>query len=426
MKESKYNYYLDYKGDVLWFNGISHKFFTLKKDLSEKIRNNLNILKDLSPSFYEKLCANQFIVDDEVDEIEIIRNETIKSRKAKDYFLILIPTLNCNFNCWYCVQDHKESLMKDVAIEKVKNHLEYMIREEHISSLHIEWFGGEPFMYFEKVIVDISKYAIQLCDNANIPFTNTATTNGYYLVPSIVAELEELRFVRFQITIDGDRSQHNKVKKCEESNSTFDSTLGNIDNLLAKTNTIEVMLRLNYHDGNLSEKVIDDVNKLIREDVRSKIYILLRRIWQVNTSFERSVTIRHMFEVFRKSGYRFSDIDVENNLMHCFTDKKYYNAINYDGGVLKCTANGDLELESSPGFLKDNGDVEWKDGFLDKYYKLRYENEMCLKCKHLPLCMGNCARDYKLEDQNDFKYSCVSSVDLNFKDIIYNYCENNS
>ncbi|GET30780.1 hypothetical protein [Prolixibacter sp. SD074] len=86
MKESKYNYYLDYKGDVLWFNGISHKFFTLKKDLSEKIRNNLNILKDLSPSFYEKLCANQFIVDDEVDEIEIIRNETIKSRKARIIF----------------------------------------------------------------------------------------------------------------------------------------------------------------------------------------------------------------------------------------------------------------------------------------------------------------------------------------------------
>ncbi|GET30781.1 hypothetical protein [Prolixibacter sp. SD074] len=73
--------------------------------------------------------------------------------------------------------------MKDVVIEKVKNHLEYMIREEHISSLHIEWFGGEPFMYFEKVIVDISKYAIQLCDNANIPFTNTATTNGWYLQP---------------------------------------------------------------------------------------------------------------------------------------------------------------------------------------------------------------------------------------------------
>lgn len=104
MKPSHYNYILSKDSKSYWYNGVSHKFFTLPIELGDKIKPlicNPEILKESAPSFYQKLVDNEFIIDDNVDEIEVIRKRNLETIHSKDYFLVILPTLNCNYKCWY-------------------------------------------------------------------------------------------------------------------------------------------------------------------------------------------------------------------------------------------------------------------------------------------------------------------------------------
>ena len=102
-----------------------------------------------------------------------------------------------------------------------------------------EWFGGEPFLYFDKVIRPISEYAISICNEAKIPFFNSATTNGFYLTSKILPQLDKLKFRRFQITIDGNREFHDKVKFQKGCSSTFNHVLTNINNILTQNKDVD-------------------------------------------------------------------------------------------------------------------------------------------------------------------------------------------
>ena len=247
MKPSHYNYILSKDSKSYWYNGVSHKFFTLPIELGNKIKPlicNPEILKESAPSFYQKLVDNEFIIDDNVDEIEVIRKRNLETIHSKDYFLVILPTLNCNYKCWYCIQNHIPSMMSQETITRVKKHIDYMIDERNITSLHIEWFGGEPFMYFKQVIAPISEYAIEKCDKAKIPFLNSATTNGYFLSSDKIKDLKRLKFSGFQITLDGDKGNHDKVKFQNGCDSAFVHTLGNIDKILSALKDMNIVLRL--------------------------------------------------------------------------------------------------------------------------------------------------------------------------------------
>jgi len=370
MKISKYNYYVKDGKDCFWFNGITQFFLKSDVDLSKKLENNLinNIegVKNSIPALYEKLIMKGFVIEDNVEEVDLIRELNDKVSNSKNYFLIILPTLNCNFNCWYCVQDHVETKMDQITFSNIKKHIKKMVIEEKIESLHIEWFGGEPFLFFDEIVKPLSIYALNLCKKHELPFRNTATTNGYLLNKTSAISLEKLGFKHFQISIDGTRIQHNKVKNSKDGNSAFDVTLENINFILSNSNNIQITLRLNYSNKNLKESIIKEVNGLIEEKNRTKIKVVFRRIWQEKADETRGEKITEMINSFEESGYCTSRWDLDNGFIPSYADKKYYNAINYNGNVLKCTANDDLQHNNPPGKLENDGNIAWEDGVLDK------------------------------------------------------------
>ena len=68
--------------------------------------------------------------------------------------------------------------------------------------------------------------------------------------------------------------------------------------------------------------------------------------------------------------------------------------------------------------VNEDGTISWKNGFEEKFFKKRYENEMCLSCKYLPICMGVCARNY--EDDSYF-YCKHSDPSVDIRKSIINY-----
>lgn len=398
MKVSKYNYFVYDEGFSYWFNGVSRNFFRLSRGLGmkmETLMSDLDNLRDTSSTFYDKLSQGGFIINDDVDELDLLKHKAKEIVNSKDYFLVIIPTLNCNFKCWYCIQNHIPSVMSLQTLDNIKRHIDYMVEKKGITSLHIDWFGGEPFMYLEQVVIPISRYAIDKCHQTGIPFVNGATTNGYYLGEETLNILKELHFSQFQITLDGDKSFHDKVKYQEGCVSAFDHVLTNINSIINNDDQVLLYLRINYTHSTLTSKIVEQVNRFISKENRGNIVITPKKVWQEAVDKKFAKTLKTILDLFSESGYNVSRISLPS-FTPCYASKVYYNAINFNGNVVKCTACNDLYDKEPKGRLKSDGTIYWSDDFDVKYQALTYENSKCVRCKYLPICMGPCPRNYLL------------------------------
>lgn len=421
MKASNYNYIIE-RGDFgYWYNGIEHTYFKLPLELCRKIEMAIASKEqlDLLPnSFAHKLVAGGFLVPIKTNELDVIRRKNDERINQKDYMLTLLPTLNCNFKCWYCIQNHIPSRMSSDTIESIKKHIDYMIDIEGISSLQIEWFGGEPFMYFKQVIEPICSYAQEKCLTSNIPYITTATTNGYFLSPKILSDIKRLQFNRFHITLDGPKQEHDKVKFQQNCESAFEHVLSNIEYILNNTDDIKILLRINYTEENLDYQIVEDVNKIISSQNRHRIIVTPKKVWQENVCKERYSNVSTLIELFEASGYTVNHLDIVWDFIPCYANRKYYNAINYNGDVVKCTACNDLYDKKSHGVINVDGSITMDPDFMEKYSVKAFENPECLACKYLPICMGVCPRNYASNS-----YCKFYGMDMNIEDALVNYIE---
>ncbi len=46
------------------------------------------------------------------------------------------------------------------------------------------------------------------------------------------------------------------------------------------------------------------------------------------------------------------------------------------------------------GYLEDDGSIHWNGDFGTAYQCKSFENERCLACRRLPVCMGQCPRNH--------------------------------
>lgn len=422
MKASNYNYIFYKDGRSYWYNGISKNFFRVSEKLGKTLSNLMNSgnLSALPEDILEKFKSKSFILPKETDELEIIRDRYKEEIQRKDYFLVILPTLNCNFKCWYCIQHHIPSAMSESTKDALMKHIRYMVETDKISSLHIEWFGGEPFMGFKNVIVPVSEFARDLCDRAGIPFFNTATTNGYFLTLDKYEKMRDIRMTRFQITFDGNRESHNKVKYPANDPSgkisAFDTTLGNISGYLEYYPEAFLNLRINYTHENLTYDILDQIREYFPVEIRERVHVVLKKVWQESTDknfYSKTLDIQNSF---LKNGFPVTSLDIIPNFVACYANRKYYTTFNYDGGLLKCTASDDLYLEEPLGKLNPDGSLAWNEGIEEAYQEAAFENERCLSCSYLPICMGQCPRNH-IQNATGCKFG---SMDINMEEGIVN------
>jgi uncharacterized protein len=426
MKSSFYNFFLKQEDYIICFNAFSLNFFVLspqREEILKDIINNPDIYIDKIPVFYNKLKKGNFIIENDVYEPNLVVQKYNERINAKHYKLVILPTLQCNFRCWYCIQSHVKGKMEEDILYRIYKHIEYMIIKERIESLSIEWFGGEPFLYFSKIIKPISAFAKKICEANNIPFYSSATTNGCLVTPEIVNQIQEYNFKGFQITLDGDREHHNQTRK-SKNKSSFDTILSNI-NYICSQLECRINLRINYDEKNLNpEKIITQVNEIISPKWRNKIGFSFRRIWQVDSVNEERQKLVTASSLIKKTGYAMS-VDLIQNFVPCYASRKYYNTISFNGSVYKCTVRENLDKDSL-GYLDENGIIQWyiKD-FEDIYYKPLFDNKECLQCKYLPVCMGPCTKRFEKNRLKTPDFYCSQGIinGFKFEDSMLNYCK---
>ena len=107
MKKSNYNFFIDYKEDenkIIAYNALSNNVALMDKEEFD-IFNNSENLDSIDNQLLSQLKIGNFIVDDELDELELIRFKMLESRFNRNLLsLTIAPTSACNFRCIYCYE----------------------------------------------------------------------------------------------------------------------------------------------------------------------------------------------------------------------------------------------------------------------------------------------------------------------------------
>ncbi len=420
-KLSNYNYYVKNDDRFIYFNGLSSNSFSVSEKEHHFFQREFQDLISFSivyNSLFQKFYDWGYIIDEEKNELDTIR---FRNRQEvfvdRFYRLVINPTVDCNFNCWYCYEKHPQGFMNQETIEKIKKHVKYMIEHEKIRGMLLNWFGGEPLMYFNEVVYPISKYCKEILNENKLLFQCHATTNAYLITPEMIDSFCEIGLNSFQITIDGDEKRHDKIRN-EKGKPSFSRIMNNINLICEKIPDAGITLRINYDEQTLKNSDIRKVFEEIPEKYRKNISPNFQRIWQTYkyNKIEENKERLDLQKYARELGFlpRSASNGLQLNKCHkCYVDRYYHAEINYDGKVYRCTAR-DYTDKYVAGKLMDNGVILWNSEKMEKMYgKATFENKHCLKCKYLPICAGPCVQKMIETPEENFEKICV----LNYTEI---------
>lgn len=396
MEESKYNYYTQQEKKYICLNGITGTVFPLDEESYHFMRKFMSDkqLQQENPELTERLIKTRFLINSMKEESAILLEKHSQKNDENIWHLIINPTQDCNFRCWYCYEKHPKGRMNDTTINNIKKLIDNILRNGNLKHFDLSWFGGEPLMYFEEVVYPISSYLLKRSNECGITFSNSITTNGFLLNPSMIKKCVEINLNHYQITLDGNRDTHNKIRN-QKGEPSFDKILHNTILLAEASKDFSIRLRVNYN----TQSIQADFGKILEcipKKLRSQYSIQFQRIWQTyekegNDDDVKKILEKHYCDL-KGMGYRIvlsGGYSIFKGLL-CYADRTNYANINYDGKLYRCTAQ-DYNDKTELGYIDNEGNLIWNEkrtqGIKDRAF---FDNEMCMNCDLLPLCGGPC------------------------------------
>ncbi|MEM1803842.1 MAG: radical SAM protein [Pyrobaculum sp.] len=183
----------------------------------------------------------------------------------------MIVTENCNFRCVYCYERFQPNIMDKDVSEGVINLIK--VRAPELWLLQISWFGGEPMLYY-RYIINFMK-AIEEYKHDNLKIVGDISTNGYLLDLEKLKNLLKHHVKLFQITLDGDKTYHDKVRVKADGGPTFEKIWNNIITASRTDLDFEFILRIHVHRDNVDsvKNLLAMIASVIGSDRRFRIFI---------------------------------------------------------------------------------------------------------------------------------------------------------
>lgn len=391
MKWSKYNALID-NGDskYLLYNCSTDNLMIFVEDIKNIISQNVNTpeqIERVHPSLFQNLLDNQYIIDESVDEVENLIKEKEKELSSGETFkIILNPTMDCNLRCWYCYETHEpKSSMSKVQMDKVRLLIKNKVQEDRLMHLAISFFGGEPLLKFRSTILPLISYSKDLCEKTNKKLSIGFTTNAVLLTSQIVDYLSMLEIeVNLQVPFDGDKIEHNKIKKFSNGKGSFDIVFNNVKYAIEKG--LKVNIRCNYNSENLASfkmLVSDFISSL--KNYRDNFKFSFQPIWQSDNDLNHTRSILLELKQILESNNCLSDGIYQSAINSiCYADSPDSVVINYNGDVYKCSAQ-DFIPELREGVLDLDGNITYNERYSDRMHS-RFYHEACYDCRILPFC----------------------------------------
>ncbi|HJH47310.1 radical SAM/SPASM domain-containing protein [Bacteroides hominis] len=414
-KVSRYNIAVEYDDGVLLYNTLSNKILPISaKDYAviETLMENLLTFQSRFPNLYVAFRHSGFIVDSDFDELAYLK---LQNKRCifmnRDYHLTINPTLDCNLKCWYCSLEYagakfNRERMSDEVVDSLNKHIALLMTQQKADSVLLDWFGGEPLIYFDEVVKKVSDYALSVAAKSKVKIKQQITTNATLLNKDRIYYMKDANFDFFQISMDGNERRQNLIKHYSDKRGTYSDVVNNI-NLLTEINpAISICLRINY-----DKQTLKNVKEIINDfsgKTKKCIMVSFQKVWQIPFTAEMSELLIETKKIFEMAGIRSSYWKYKPfQFRCCYADNYNYYVVNYDGRIFKCSAR-DYSEELVIGNLQTSGEVNWNHGILSKMFlKATFENECCENCQALPLCMGPCIQKNYDALVNKKRLSCM-------------------
>ena len=310
----------------LLYNAFSDTFLILSPALKKQWEENKpENLSTKNKTFNDLLIKGAFIVNSTLDEfLELEKKIKTIIYDENNFHLIINPTLNCNFKCWYCYETHSCSKMNKEIMDRTKKFISHTINSSFLKHFHLSFFGGEPLLYFKDIVSPLIEYTYKECQLKQKLFSLSFTSNGFLINDEILTVIKQCQkcHASFQITLDGCREDHDKVRYVNSEKGSYDTILNNVKQLIK--NHIHVILRINYTSQNIDKisKILDDLKDPIFQN-NEYLTINFQRVWQdISQEKDISLLVDQTINLFKqhklKVIYHYSD-RMRNP---CYADKK--------------------------------------------------------------------------------------------------------
>jgi uncharacterized protein len=431
MKASKYNIIFDdvLKNKYLVFNSLTESLVVLNK----KYFNDINIFRtykqnqiETQLSFNVELLLNGgFIIDNNFSEDSYLKLNVNNFNYHNDtLFLILIPTLNCNFDCVYCKEMKRDETYSEDDIARIINYVESSMKNK--KNLEIEWYGGEPLLEIE-TIKKLTKSFKKICEDNKSFYSASICTNGSLFNEDIINKLKDLSIYYIQITVDGPKNTHEMLRPMKNGKESFDLIFKNISEIVMKNNNIFIRLRVNISDDNID--LIKDLFLYIPDNIKSKIQLYFRYIFSSKSKnykeFNKSFNWKKYWGLYIDSlDYGLNSFDPCSSF---FNNKKYffycYETERYSSMYIapkcllfKCSQS--FSIDESFGQLMKDGRIHYHNykNYIDFCSVETIDRASCKRCLYLPLHFGGCRYIYL-----KYNKSCHPDFKAYYKEMINYY-----
>jgi uncharacterized protein len=399
-------------GSVVLVNTLSGASVLIPASLADSARRFLTASEafdaSVLPPSLATLREGGFLCNATANEERQLRLlQTLSTSRADHLELFLLPTEQCDFRCIYCYEDFKIGKMSPPVRAGVLAFLS--ARLPKLSSLVLQWFGGEPLQGIE-VIRELGPRIRDLAAENDCQFLSNITTNGYSLTQPVAEELLDGGITSFQITVDGPREEHNKRRRLhmgDPTSGTFDTIMANIDGLLALPRLFTVTIRVNYDRDSLHAipDFICHLGERYAEDARVRVDFAA--IWADEGSVpvslcvgqEKQRTAVEFFELAQSAGLRtgLSHAFRPSGLV-CYAARPNSLIIRANGDVNKCTVALEADY-NRVGQLSETGELTLDmDRFALWTNSGMEEDHVCQSCWFAPSCQGNACPLERIEN----------------------------
>jgi uncharacterized protein len=346
---------------------------------------------------YEKiLIDNGFLVDNEIDELALIKSDYYFMKYQKSLVSITINTgLICNCNCVYCYEGQKHDDSSRLTQKVASDIISFIIKSYPSNTrINLSFLGGEPLL-----CLDIIKF-IYFELKENFPYVGLSlTTNGLLLNEENIVFLKDILDEDIQISIDGTKDYHDKKRQLQDGTGTYDILINNIK--ILQLYDMYVNIRTHIDDEFISSVNIEDWIKSIKNDLDTskniKFYLVaIIGLGQGKKAFDKKYMDYSLavYRLFLDNGINILFDSYFKPASYCSTVIQNSFSIDCTGKIYKCWH--DLTAKNFNG--KQFGDI-YQGIMLPKlitYIDMLdvFNEHECKLCKFLPLCYGGCP-EYK-------------------------------
>lgn len=420
-KQSKYNIILTPISNAAYtyiYNTKSGAIIKLEKILYELIEKSAFETSALQPLLSD-LLKQGIVVPRNKNEL----NEIIFFEKASQFnlnfqtlTLIIAPTLQCNYKCIYCFEDRQNTsttMMSEITITNIVSFVNTFIKEnQQLKRLKIHWFGGEPLLGYQDVIVPLSEKLIELTRAHNIDYEAGIVTNGYLLSPEIQDKLIRLlKVYSLQITFDGQKHNYEKLKRPPKQayEKAKDNILYLSEYIYDTKQKVQVNIRINVEKNNANDSELFYSEIKSNSRYKNNFNFYLGRLRSI-VPCDDYLTLSEFEDLER----RFNDVIKKQarliipKKIWCSQYSMSCLCIGPEGELYKCEHDFGVD-ERIIGNVLDG--IEYPQFLLD-YFNMPVD-QACKECNIYPICLGGCPNARFIN-----KHHCEYTI----KKIINNAC----